>query len=397
VGLSRRNRSCTCIMKRLILLSLACACGLTHLHAERDTLRVYFDAGRNEVSGFQQTLIDIFVQTHYTTGEVIVAGHTDDLGKPSTNLDHSRERARGIASYLLDRGLRPDQLVVEAWGESNPLYPNTSDQNRARNRRVELIGIPDPKPGEDVRPLAVSKIVLQNGAAIPYRELATPEGRPKRILVIHLDREEVYDPFGFGVVPAIQGQQITAPCPGDSSFVLQIPTTSNQRCPLRQIIFNEPRYRNEATSTAMQYGVLEPVQIDSSYFFMVQLPDLRNCYAPNYALGKGCFTIHEARIRLERVRSRDFHCGIQGVSLPVKPMGQRDGSYKVQYINDDPSTLKINAIVYKSKHNRVHLKDLPLNRLPYNPQTNEYMIRVKDLKMLRKKIKAPEPKNTPSK
>lgn len=69
-----------------------------------------------------------------------VEGHTDAVGEPSYNRKLSRERAENIRRYLLQMtGLPPDQIEAHGYGPDRPLLPNTTEANRARNRRVEFI------------------------------------------------------------------------------------------------------------------------------------------------------------------------------------------------------------------------------------------------------------------
>ena len=73
---------------------------------------------------------------------VEVHGHTDNQGSSATSLPLSEARAFAVANYL--KKLSPvnfpqGRVEVFAHGESQPLVPNTSDANRAKNRRVEIV------------------------------------------------------------------------------------------------------------------------------------------------------------------------------------------------------------------------------------------------------------------
>ena len=74
---------------------------------------------------------------------VFVDGHTDDIpfpGEGYTNLDLSTDRAVEVAKVLSgELDIAPDRLVPTGYAEWRPLVPNTSDENRAANRRVELV------------------------------------------------------------------------------------------------------------------------------------------------------------------------------------------------------------------------------------------------------------------
>jgi hypothetical protein len=76
-----------------------------------------------------------------------VEGHTDATGDPAHNKRLSQQRAENIRQYLLQMThLPPDQIVAVGYGSERPLLPNTTEENRARNRRVEfLIEVPPEK------------------------------------------------------------------------------------------------------------------------------------------------------------------------------------------------------------------------------------------------------------
>lgn len=68
-----------------------------------------------------------------------IAGHTDNSGNADRNLELSRERAQTVADFLLARGVNRNQLIVQGYGPTQPLYDNSTESGRARNRRIEFI------------------------------------------------------------------------------------------------------------------------------------------------------------------------------------------------------------------------------------------------------------------
>ena len=77
-------------------------------------------------------------------GKIIVAGHTDDIPirtrRFRSNWELSSARAITVAHALMkNKDLDSRRVLVEGHADSNPLLPNDSSENRAKNRRVELI------------------------------------------------------------------------------------------------------------------------------------------------------------------------------------------------------------------------------------------------------------------
>lgn len=82
------------------------------------------------------------------TGEIEIAGHTDSTGSPVRNAALSLDRAQAVAAYVVEVGeFDPKRLTVIGKADSEPaVIEATADdveEARARNRRVELVGLAD--------------------------------------------------------------------------------------------------------------------------------------------------------------------------------------------------------------------------------------------------------------
>lgn len=71
--------------------------------------------------------------------KIIIEGHCSDEGTDEYNMKLSQARAQAVKDYLVKKGLDPQKLEVQAYGESRPIAPNDTEENRAKNRRVEFI------------------------------------------------------------------------------------------------------------------------------------------------------------------------------------------------------------------------------------------------------------------
>jgi outer membrane protein OmpA-like peptidoglycan-associated protein len=69
---------------------------------------------------------------------VTVEGHTDDVGSDTDNQALSERRARSVVSWLTAHGVEAGRIEAIGHGEAHPKVPNTSDRNRAQNRRIEI-------------------------------------------------------------------------------------------------------------------------------------------------------------------------------------------------------------------------------------------------------------------
>ncbi len=69
---------------------------------------------------------------------VEIAGHTDDVGKDQANMTLSDRRANAVRQWLIDKGIAANRIVAKGYGETQHIVPNDSDENRAKNRRIEF-------------------------------------------------------------------------------------------------------------------------------------------------------------------------------------------------------------------------------------------------------------------
>jgi outer membrane protein OmpA-like peptidoglycan-associated protein/tetratricopeptide (TPR) repeat protein len=73
------------------------------------------------------------------TIKVSIQGHTDDVGDDDKNLKLSDKRANGVKTYLVSLGIDAKRLKAKGYGETQPSVPNTSAENRAKNRRTDFV------------------------------------------------------------------------------------------------------------------------------------------------------------------------------------------------------------------------------------------------------------------
>ncbi len=70
--------------------------------------------------------------------ELLIVGHTDDVGSDAFNLTLSKKRAASVSSYLNSLGISKRRLDTVGKGEEQPVVSNDTDANRTQNRRVEI-------------------------------------------------------------------------------------------------------------------------------------------------------------------------------------------------------------------------------------------------------------------
>ncbi|MFK8934328.1 OmpA family protein [Acinetobacter junii] len=106
--------------------------------------RLLFDFNKSDIKPENgKEIIRLAKQLNkYDLQKLKIVGHTDDIGNPEYNQKLSEERAQSVAGIFLNEGFKQTNLNVIGRGSNQPFVPNTSDENRASNRRVAIIIIP---------------------------------------------------------------------------------------------------------------------------------------------------------------------------------------------------------------------------------------------------------------
>lgn len=85
------------------------------------------------------TALAEYLQTH-PDSKIILIGHSDAVGSLQGNMTLSQKRAASVRTRLIgDHGINPDRILAQGVGYLAPIAPNTTDENRDKNRRVEAI------------------------------------------------------------------------------------------------------------------------------------------------------------------------------------------------------------------------------------------------------------------
>ncbi len=102
---------------------------------------IYFEfnsAELNSASALElNTIVTLLQKNPQITIEI--SAHTDDVGSDDYNNGLSQKRANSVVKYLSEKKIPVKQLVAKGYGKTSPVVPNDSDENRAMNRRVELL------------------------------------------------------------------------------------------------------------------------------------------------------------------------------------------------------------------------------------------------------------------
>lgn len=107
------------------------------------TLRsIQFDTGKATLKPESSSMLDqvVALLKQDQSLKLEVQGHTDNVGAAAANLKLSQDRAAAVKDYLVTTGgIAAARLTTAGFGDTKPVAPNTTDDGRAQNRRVELV------------------------------------------------------------------------------------------------------------------------------------------------------------------------------------------------------------------------------------------------------------------
>ncbi|ANE53133.1 OmpA family protein [Flavisolibacter tropicus] len=87
----------------------------------------------------------------YPETNIVIEGHTDDTGSDEINMTLSQKRAEAVRDFFISKGVDANRLQAKWYGETQPKYPNTDEENRKKNRRVELAVVANEKMKQEAK------------------------------------------------------------------------------------------------------------------------------------------------------------------------------------------------------------------------------------------------------
>lgn len=102
---------------------------------------IFFDSGKSDLLSESFAELDILygLLKDNRNIKIEIAGHTDAVGSDSDNLELSKNRANSVLKYLVGKGIVSDRIVAKGYGKTKFIAPNTTEEGKQLNRRVEFV------------------------------------------------------------------------------------------------------------------------------------------------------------------------------------------------------------------------------------------------------------------
>lgn len=101
---------------------------------------ITFDTAKSQIQGNFEPVLESVARVikKFDDTNVEIAGHTDNRGTIQANQVLAQQRSEAVAGFLRGQGVQPQRLNTVAFGASQPIGDNQTEEGRAANRRVEI-------------------------------------------------------------------------------------------------------------------------------------------------------------------------------------------------------------------------------------------------------------------
>jgi OOP family OmpA-OmpF porin len=103
---------------------------------------IHFDTGKSEIKPESANALQNIAEylNAHSDQKYIIVGHTDNVGDFEANLKLSKERAEAVKNEFTSKySVKAEQLIAHGDGQTAPVATNSTEEGKAKNRRVEIV------------------------------------------------------------------------------------------------------------------------------------------------------------------------------------------------------------------------------------------------------------------
>ena len=104
-------------------------------------LYINFETGKSDIKPESQSIVDQIAEMLGQNKDlkISIEGHTDNVGSEKSNQILSENRANAVMKALITCGIEKTRLSYKGWGATKPIADNSTEEGKAKNRRVEIV------------------------------------------------------------------------------------------------------------------------------------------------------------------------------------------------------------------------------------------------------------------
>lgn len=104
-------------------------------------LYINFETGKSAIKPESLPIVEQVAEMLSSNAslKVTIEGHTDNVGTAAANKTLSESRAKSVVTALIAKGIDKTRLTAKGWGQEKPVADNSTEDGKAKNRRVEIV------------------------------------------------------------------------------------------------------------------------------------------------------------------------------------------------------------------------------------------------------------------
>jgi hypothetical protein len=352
-----------------------------------DTLVLFYRPGKFNLSQTDQQKLNSFLQQHWD--KIQINGHTDDTEDDEYNLELSKKRSESVYKYCVTKNSNSSFFSFRYFGEAMPGVENSSDDNRALNRRTVIIGYRYKRIAPrtvNATPMQPVTKTLDNGLIITYRPGNLPDNFDEELAnnlqlvsnTIEMRQNNLYNNTTRGEILSsvmiVCGGQIK-PCKLDSPILIKVPIPYDVVCPIAKVKFFNSTLENGKGIWQEQNKLMYPEVIDGKKYIRILVDDLCTCFNFDFKVDPDCFETDTTRMLITNADIRNLSAELKGLNSVYLPRKLNDSTYEVLFIKNKLRNATVTFSLFKGKRRIRGYRDQPVSTFPYNEATKQYTIR----------------------
>jgi len=364
---------------------------------QSDTLVLFYKPGKFHLSRSDQQMLDNFMLRKWD--KISITGHTDDTEDDEFNLELSRKRAEPVYQYCLARDSSKGIVSFRYFGEAAPVTDNISIEDRALNRRTEIIGYYYPRRtlvSVNSNPMTPVTNTLDNGLIVTYRRGYIPDylaanfdaGLASNFQLVtntvEMRQNNLYNNTTRGEILSsvmiVCGSQVS-PCKLDSPILLKVPIPDEVVCPIEKVKFFNATLEKGKYIWQEQSKALYPELIGGRKYIRILVNDLCDCFNFDFKVDPDCFETDTTRMLIANADIKHLTAELKGLNSVYLPRKVSDSTYEVLFLKNKLDQAAITFSLYNGRRRVRSFRDQPVTTLPYDHANKQYVFSTTPVKI----------------
>ena len=333
-----------------------------------------------------------------TDFSIALFGHTDDIGSNEFNKELSDRRVSAVMDYFTTRNITADKVNTESFGETKPFTSNDSENNRAKNRRVEIIltvqksepKVIIPESNKDTLGWPGDNAILVSAGTRNYRVPGTLKNQVEISVITTTSEMEAQNistlttedsALTSNIMICIRGPVGSAPCDLPNPIRIYIPASTTPFCKVPDVKFYDSD-KDSIGSGMIKWKEILPSYSTESYngesFFVITIRSLCNNPCKNFDCPKLRTAKANIKLKNRKFKISTIHVIHEQANALLLGKELSKNHWQIEYFNFENVDIPIIKLVI-SKRKKTYIKKIKLSDIEKDNEGN-YLVTKKQIK-----------------